>query len=1095
MPGFRPVDPRQSFPDLEERVLERWREDDVFARQLAARQGAEVWSFYEGPPTANGRPGSHHVLARVFKDVYPRFRAMCGYRVPRKAGWDCHGLPVEIEVEKQLGISSKQEIEEYGIAEFNRRCRESVFEYVEEWNRLTERIGFWIDLDHPYVTLDDDYIESVWWSLRRLWDEERLYEGHKVVPYCPRCGTALSSHEVALGYEEVEDPSIYVKLPLTPAAPGRGSEGGSISDSSARAGAEEAAEFLLVWTTTPWTLPGNVAVAVNPEVDYVKAAVDGETLILAEQLLERVLGEDVEVVDRFPGSELVGRRYEGPVFRLADRPAPQAFPVIAGRFVTTEDGTGLVHIAPAFGEDDFDAAAENGIFDPTIAGTLHNPVGLDGRFDRRVVGFEAEFVKDPDVTRRLIADLDARGLLFREQVYEHAYPHCWRCGTPLLYYAKSSWYVATSAAREDLLANNEEIGWHPEHIKHGRFGKWLENNVDWALSRDRYWGTPLPIWRCVADGCDGQVCIGSVEELGERARGEVPDDLHRPYIDEVVLDCAECGGEMRRVDSVIDTWYDSGAMPFAQFHYPFENEAEFEERFPADYICEAIDQTRGWFYTLLAESTLLFDTSSYRNCVCLGLILDPDGQKMSKSRGNVVDPWEVIGAHGADAFRWYYLTSQQPWAGYRFSVDTVGESVRQFLLTLWNTYSFWVLYANAEGLTPRDFPAAPGRGSGGQSTSDSSAAAEADEEAEYEDLDRWAMSRLQATIAAVRERMDEFDCTAAGRAIAEYVEELSNWYVRLSRRRFWEGDRTAFATLRHCLLETAALLAPFIPFLADEIHANLVAGDGGDAGSAPDSVHLRDFPSVEAALADPELEAAMRAVRLTVELGRAARAQARAKVRQPLRRAVIVANEAERAAIEARAELVTAELNVKELDFVSEEADLISYAVRPNYRALGPRFGRRMPQVAAAVEALDPAHVARVMADGGEVGINVEGDEHVLGPDELTLALQPLEGYEVEAEAGHAVALQLELDEELIREGLAREVVHAVQNARKEAGLEITDRIELALAGDGELLAAARAHEEYLAGEVLATAVSYEAAGGAAATVDGRQLTISVSRA
>jgi isoleucyl-tRNA synthetase len=1085
MPGFRPVETRQSFPELEERVLSRWRERDVFARSLAVREGAEVWSFYEGPPTANGKPGSHHVLARVFKDVYPRYRSMCGYRVPRKAGWDCHGLPVEIEVEKQLGIGSKQEIEDYGIAEFNQRCRESVFEYVEEWNRLTERIGFWIDLDDPYVTLENDYIESVWWSLRRLWDEERLYEGHKVVPYCPRCGTALSSHEVALGYEDVEDPSIYVALPYLPTDEGGdgGRPGGP--DSSPL----EPGDRLLIWTTTPWTLPGNVAIAVAPDVSYVRARVGGETLIVAEALVERALGEDAEVLDRFPGSALVGLSYRGPVFDLADRERG-AYPVLAGEFVTTEDGSGLVHIAPAFGEDDYAVAAENGIFDPTSHGTLYNPVRQDGTFDGRVVGFEGRFVKDPEVTAALIADLRERGLLFREQVYEHAYPHCWRCGTPLLYYARSSWYVATSRAREELLANNEEIGWHPEHIKHGRFGKWLEGNVDWALSRDRYWGTPLPIWECAGEDCAGRFCAGSVAELRERARGEVPDDLHRPHIDAVTLECERCGGNMRRVESVIDTWYDSGAMPFAQFHYPFENVAEFEERFPADFICEAIDQTRGWFYTLLAESTLLFDTSSYRNCVCLGLIQDPEGQKMSKSRGNVVEPWDVIAAHGADAFRWYYLTAQQPWSGYRFSVETVGESVRQFLLTLWNTYSFWVLYANAENLTPADFDP-PNRFRCSFAAND-----EAKEQGSGADnLDRWVLSRLQATIATVRERMDEFDCTAAGRTIAEFVEQLSNWYVRLSRRRFWEGDRAAFATLRHCLLEMAALLAPFTPFLADEIHLNLVGGEAEDFDQLPDSVHLRDFPQTDPTLADPELEAAMEAVRLTVELGRAARAQAKAKVRQPLRRAVIVANEAERAAISARADLVRSELNVKELDFVDEEAELVSYAVKPNYRSLGPRFGKRMPQVAAAIEALDPVHVARVMADGGEVGINIDGNEHTIGADEVTLALQPLEGYEVEAEAGHAVALQLELDDELRREGLAREIVHAIQNARKEAGLEITDRIQLTLGGDDELLAAARAHESYLAGEVLATSLAYDGADGAEARIDGRELRIELSRA
>ncbi|MEX0972319.1 MAG: isoleucine--tRNA ligase [Solirubrobacterales bacterium] len=1069
MPGFRPVDPKQSFPALEERILERWRERGVFARSLANREGGEVWSFYEGPPTANGKPGSHHVLSRVFKDVYPRYRTMRGYRVPRKAGWDCHGLPVELEVEKQLGIASKQEIEEYGIAEFNQRCRESVFEYVEEWNRLTERIGFWIDLDDPYVTLENDYIESVWWSLRRLWDDERLYEGHKVVPYCPRCGTALSSHEVALGYKDVSDPSIYVRFPLLT------EDGG------------EAGESLLVWTTTPWTLPGNVAVAVAPDVTYVRAKLGDETLILAEALVEPVLGESAEVVDRLPGSALAGRRYKGPVFRLEDRPEGSS-PVVVGEFVTTEDGTGLVHIAPAFGEDDYRIAAENGIFDPTDHASLHNPVGPDGRFDARVSGFAGRFVKDPEVTRALIDDLDGRGLLFREQVYEHAYPHCWRCGTALLYYAKSSWYVATSAARDDLLANNERIGWHPEHIKHGRFGKWLENNVDWALSRDRFWGTPLPIWECAAEGCDGRFCAGSVAELRERAKGEVPADLHRPYIDEVAVECGECGGAMRRVESVIDTWYDSGAMPFAQFHYPFENEELFAERFPADFICEAIDQTRGWFYTLLAESTLLFGESSYRNCVCLGLILDAEGQKMSKSKGNVVEPWEVIDTHGADAFRWYYLTAQQPWSGYRFSVETVGESVRQFLLTLWNTYSFWVLYANAENLTPDDFdPPTSFR------CSFSSDSGDKEQRSMGEDLDRWVLSRLQATIASVTEQMDGFDCTAAGREVAAFVEELSNWYVRLSRRRFWEGDRAAFATLRHCLLETAAMLAPFTPFLADEIHLNLAGGEAESLGELPDSVHLRDFPAPDPALADPELETAMEAVRLTVELGRAARAQAKLKMRQPLRRAVIVASDAERAAISARAGLVKAELNVKQLDFVSEEGELVSYAVKPNYRSLGPRFGKRMPQVAAAVEALDPVHVAAVMAEGGEVGINVDGDEHALGAEEVNLSLQPLEGYEVEAEAGHAVALQLELDDELRREGLAREIVHAVQNARKQAGLEITDRIELSLGGDKELLAAAGAHEDYIAGEVLATTIAYDATGGTTAKLDGRELTIVIS--
>jgi isoleucyl-tRNA synthetase len=1063
MPGFAPVDPKQSFVALEETTLERWREQDLFARSLAERADAPIWSFYEGPPTANGRPGSHHVLARVFKDIYPRYRTMTGYRVPRKAGWDCHGLPVELEVEKQLGISSKQEIEEFGIAEFNQRCRESVFEYVEEWNRLTERIGFWVDLDDPYVTLQDRYIESVWWSLSQLFEKGRLYEGHKVVPYCPRDGTPLSSHEVAQGYRDVVDASIYVRFPLL--------------------GAES--ESLLVWTTTPWTLPGNRAVAVNPSVLYARARLGDEVLVVARDLVEKVLGEDAEVLEEVPGSALLDRQYKGPVFDLSDQ-EPGGFPVIAGDFVTTEDGTGLVHIAPPFGEDDYLVGAANGLFDPTNASTLYNPVRPDGTFDPRVRGFEGEFVKGKDVTGRLIAYLDERGLLFREQAYEHSYPHCWRCGTPLIYYATSSWYIATSQAKEQLLANNETIGWHPEHVKHGRFGKWLENNVDWALSRNRYWGTPLPIWRCTDDSCEAITCIGSVEELKERSGGEAPDDLHRPYIDEVTVRCQDCGHDMRRVDSVIDTWYDSGAMPFAQFHYPFEGKEEFEERFPADYICEAQDQTRGWFYTLLAESTLLFDESSFRNCVCLGLILDPEGQKMSKSRGNVVDPWDVLATHGADAFRWYYLTTQQPWSGYRFSVETVGESVRTFMLQLWNTYSFWVLYANAEGIAPDALR--------GANSSDREENAPGNET----DLDRWVLSRLQATVATVRERMDDFDCTTAGRAIADFVEELSNWYVRLSRQRFWEGDAAAFATLRTCLVETATMLAPFIPFLADEIYRNLQGGADGEFGEAPDSVHLRDFPLVDEALRDPGLEVAMAAVRRTVRLGHAARGAAKVKVRQPLRRAVIVATEAERAGIEARSDLVTAELNVKELDFVSDEGDLVSYEVKPNYRALGPRFGKHMPQVAAAVAALDAARVAQTLADGGEVGISIDGTDHTLGPDDVTLALRPLDGYEVEAEAGHAVALQLEIDEELRREGLAREIVRAVQLARKEAGLEITDRIALQVDGDPETIEVAGEHESYIAGETLASSVSLgdtqgdDAGYDSVTTIDGLALRISV---
>jgi isoleucyl-tRNA synthetase len=1046
--GFRPVDPKQSFPELERRILERWRADDVFERQLSQRRdaGAPVWSFYEGPPTANGKPGSHHVLARVFKDIYPRYQAMRGHYVPRKAGWDCHGLPVELEVEKELGIASKAEIEEYGVAEFNAKCRESVFRYVEEWNRLTERIGFWVDLGDPYVTMTNDYIESVWWALRQIWDNRRLYNAHKVVPYCPRDGTALSSHEVAQGYEDVVDPSVYVRLPVTEVPPAD-----QIPENPVQAG-----DSLLVWTTTPWTLISHAAVAAGPEIEYVRARTGDEVVILARPLVERVLGEGAEVLAHFPGTALEGVRYQAPFEYIEGEDfGPLGHSVLLADFVSTEDGTGLVHTALAFGEDDFRLGERYGM-------TLQNPVRADGTYDERVPDFQGKMVFEHNP--EIVEALRQTGRLFRVAEYEHAYPHCWRCGTPLIYYAKSSWYVATAELRDLMLEVNEGIDWHPEHIKHGRFGKWLEGNVDWALSRERYWGTPLPIWEC--DRCDDRWCAGSVAELRERG-GEVPDDLHRPYIDEVTVRCEACGDEMHRVAETIDAWFDSGSMPFAQFHHPFENTEEFEARFPADYICEGIDQTRGWFYSLLAVASQVFGRGSYEHCVCLGLIADPEGQKMSKSRGNVVDPWEVLDRHGADAFRWYYLTSQQPWAGYRFSVDTVGEAVRHFMLTLWNTYSFFVLYANAESIGASDLD---GLGLGDT------------------DLDRWIVSRLQGLEREVIEDLDAYNCTRAGGRIAEFVDRLSNWYVRLSRRRFWDGDRAAFATLRHCLLEVSKLLAPFVPFIADEIYSNL--------GGAADSVHLADYPAPDSSLEDSELDAGVEAALRAIELGRAVRAKAKIKVRQPLRSAVIVATESERAQIERLAFLVKAELNVKDLEFVSEQGELVSYAVKPNYRTLGPRFGKLMPQVAAAVEALDPRHVADALCGERRIGINVDGHEHELESQDVILAMEAAEGFEVEVEGGRAVALALELDDALRREGLAREVVHAIQAARREAGLDVSDRIALTLGGDAALLDAARAHEDYVTGETLAVSISYNGAGAVSeARIDGRELRIAVERA
>ncbi len=1042
----REVDPRRELPELELEVLERWRERDVFAESLRIRAGAERWNFYEGPPTANGPPGAHHVLSRVFKDIYPRFQTMRGHLVERKGGWDCHGLPVEIAVEQELGIKSKAEVEEYGIGEFNARCRESVFTYLQEWNRLTERIGFWIDLDDAYRTLDEGYIESVWWALAQIEERELLYEGHKVSPYCPRCETTLSSHEVAQGYKDVVDPSVYLKLPVA-------DDRGAPSD-----------DRLLVWTTTPWTLPGNVAVAVSPRAMYARVKDGEDFVILVADRVGPVLGEQAEVVERLSGEELVARYggYEGPIFAASDR-EPGTLPILADDFVTTEDGTGIVHLAPAFGEDDYRVAAAAGIFRGDEPRTLYNPVKPDGTYDERPRSRDGEsysdrFVKDTTLTKELIEDLDARGLLLKVEDYEHSYPHCWRCGTPLLYYAKPSWYIATTKLRDELLAANETVDWHPPHVKHGRFGDWLGNNVDWALSRERYWGTPLPVWRCE----QGHVhVVGSFEELIERS-GQRLTDHHRPFVDEVEFACPhedadgelDCRRPMRRVPEVIDVWFDSGAMPFAQHHFPFENAERFELAYPADFICEAQDQTRGWFYSLLAVATLLAEDPPYRNVVCLGLILDEEGQKMSKSKGNTVEPWQVLDTYGADAFRWYFFTSKQPWDGYRFSAQTIGEGVRLFLKQLWSTYFFYTLYAHA--------------------SADQLGAAGMTEEP-TDELDRWALSRTAGTAELVAERLEAYDATTAGRAIADLVEDISNWYVRRSRRRFWDGDPAAFATLRACLVTVSKLLAPFCPFIADEIYDNL---DG-----TMQSVHLCDFPrigdrAVGARLGrDEELERAMALARETVRLGLGARGKAKIKVRQPLGEAVVVAAGREREAIERLSEVIREELNIKRVRFVAAAEELGSYEVKANYRKLGPIFGKSMPLAAEAIAALDPARVAGAFREDGEgsgeaVGIAVDGREHTLSADEVILTMRAPEGYSVEREGAHAVALDLAIDEELREEGRAREIVHAVQSARKSAGLEVEDRIELALDGAPALLGAVQTHRDYVTGETLAVELS-----------------------
>ncbi len=1026
MSRWKPVGPASDWTSMEERVLQRWRDGDVFRTSVEMRRGHDPYVFYEGPPTANGRPGSHHVLSRVFKDIFPRFHTMRGRYVERKAGWDCHGLPVELEVEKQLGISGKPEIEAYGIAEFNARCRESVGEYLDEWERLTERIGFWVDTSEAYRTMDTDYVESVWWSLATLHDKGLVYESDKVVPYCPRCGTALSSHEVAQGYKDVVDPSIYVKFPL---------RAGSVTVTD---GADEASAgdtSLLVWTTTPWTLPANQAAAINPDTDYAVVVDGAERLVMAEALVGAVMGEGAVVERVVPASDLAGAEYEPPFDMIPGRHV-----VVMSDFVTTDDGTGIVHIAPAFGEDDMRAAREHGLDAP-------NPVDRQGLFTAKVPQAEGQFVKDAD--RALIADLEGRHRVHREKAYEHSYPHCWRCSTPLLYYAKPSWYIRTTDVRDRMLELNASVGWHPDHVRDGRFGRWLEGNVDWAISRERYWGTPLPFWRC--DDCSEVTAIGSFADLRERATSDVPDPLdpHRPYVDDIDVRC-HCGGVAHRVPEVADVWFDSGAMPFAQHHHPFEGPDDLAGRFPADFVCEALDQTRGWFYSLLAEGTLLFDESPYRNVVCLGLILDGEGQKMSKSKGNVVEPWTVIDHAGADAFRWYLFTAQSPWESFRFSLDVVDETRRRFLFTLWNTYAFLVTYAALpDGWSPGD-PAPP--------------------LAERSEMDRWALSRLDGTIEQVTARLADYDPTSAGRALEDLVDDLSNWYVRTSRRRFWRGDdaadtAAAFATLHECLTTISLLVAPFCPFVADEMWGNLVAAHDD---AAPPSVHLADWPA-PGGRRDEQLEQAMAAAMEATTLGRSARKEAKLKVRQPLAEAVIACPPSTARELEALSGIVAEELNVREVRFVTDAGGLVQVSLKPNYRTLGPRMGPNMPAMAEAVAALDPTATVGVLDAGGTVTVTVNGNDEVLGDDDLLREVRPSEGYAVAEGGALAVGLATEITPELEMEGLARDLVRAIQNARRDADLKVEDRILLHLDGSARIREAIDAHRAWIAGEVLAT--------------------------
>ena len=1003
---FEPVDSRQSFPKLEEEVLEFWKRHDTFKKSVEARPEEKTYVFYEGPPTANARPGVHHVLTRAFKDLFPRYKTMRGYRVPRKGGWDTHGLPVELEVERELGLKSKPEIEEFGVEEFNRRCRESVFRYVQEWAKLTERIAFWIDMDDPYVTYENEYIESVWWVIKSLWDKGLIYQDRRSTPHCPRCETSLSDAEVSLGYKEnTPDPSVSVKFRLTDESVA------ALGDKLPAAGG---GVFVVAWTTTPWTLPGNTALAVKPDATYSVYEVEGVRIIVASERRQDVPEEATEIAT-LPGSALVGLHYE-PLYeplswgvpaswfdlaqngRLASVDDPgsveNAYVVLGGDFVSLDDGTGVVHVAPAFGAEDFALGKENGLL-------FIQPVDLRGNMPDGSP-WAGQFVKDADAG--IMDDLTERNLLFKRGEIKHTYPFCWRCATPLLYYAKPTWYIRTTAVKDRLIESNEKINWYPDHIKRGRFGNWLQNNVDWALSRERYWGTPLPIWGCTS--CGANQCIGSRAELRERAVDpaavDALDDFHRPYIDRIELKCADCDGVAKRAPELMDVWLDSGAMPYAQWHYPHENKEKFRANFPADFICEAVDQTRGWFYTLHAEAVLLNsagaapDDVAFRNVICTGHILDEKGRKMSKSLGNAADPFEVIDETGADALRWYLYTATRPGDARRFSIRLVKESLRRFFLTYWNTYSFFVTYANLDGFDP--MKSGPG---------------------ERTELDRWVLSELNALVRKVTDGLEEYDPTTTGRAIQDFVADLSNWYVRRSRRRFWRGELdedkvAAYQTLYTCLVTVAKLLAPFAPFVAEAVYRNLVCSADKEA---PESVHLCDWPEAEADLVDQALMDETRLVMRVVSLGRAARQKSQMKVRQPLASATaFVQTTAQKEPLAQLAAQVTEELNVKELHIKALSEEFTGDFTRPD----------------------------DVLAAAGEGCVLAEDD------------------------AGYAVAVDTRLTPELADEGVARELVHRLQNLRKTAGLEISDRI-VAYHGDSERITAAlAAHGDYVRAETLA---------------------------
>ena len=1034
----------QNVPHAEEAIAAFWERERIFQRSVEERPASKPFVFYEGPPTANGRPGVHHVIARLCKDLVCRYRTMRGHRVVRKAGWDTHGLPVEIEVERELGIVRKEQIEEYGIAEFNRKCRESVFRYEKDWVAFTKRIGFWLDLDHPYVTYHNSYVESVWWILKEFWNAGLVYRGHRIVPFCPRCETSLSSHEVSQGYRDATDPSVFVMF----------------RDA-------DADEDFLVWTTTPWTLISNAALAVGPEHTYARVSHKGRTLVLAEARLS-VLDGEYDVLATLKGADLVGRRYQ-PLFPYyAD--TPDAFRVAAGDFVSLEDGTGIVHIAPAFGEDDYRLHREHGV-------PLIQAVGPDGRFVDGVTEWKGQFIKDADPS--IVQALKKNGRLYKSGKVTHSYPFCWRCSTPLMYYARKTWYIRTTSYKDRMIEANRGINWIPKEVGEHRFGNWLENNVDWSLSRERYWGTPLNVWTC--ESCEKHDAIGSIQELRERAvefpEDEATLDLHRPFVDEIVLACA-CGGDMRRVKEVIDVWFDSGAMPFAQYHHPWDEGKMFADQFPADYICEGIDQSRGWFYSLLAISVFLTGKSPYRNCLTTELILDKHGQKMSKSKGNTVEPWDILNDDGADALRWYLLTTSPPWTPTRFDQDGVKDTARKLLENLRNVYAFFAMYATVDGY-------AHGRDAGAPTL-----------------LDRWILSRYHSVTARVSECMDEYDVTRAARMLERFVlDELSNWYVRRSRRRFWKGtagpDKTAaYHTLYTVLDGVARLLAPLVPFLSDELYLALRGQTAADAGGA--SVHLESFPVPDPAAIDANLEATMEVALDVASLGRTVRNEAGVRVRQPLARVVVHATDvAKLARFFANPEvvaLVKDELNVRSIEAVVDPSQFVTLSATPNFPVLGKKYGKRVPKIADAIRKLDTAAMLQ-FGHKGVVSLTVDdgGEVVELTREDAGVSVTPAPGFGAREERGLSVIADLAIDEDLKLEGAARELINRLQNLRKQSGLDVTDRIRLRY--DGGLVAERvfGAQGSLIAGEALADDVargSVDWDASAELDLDGERVTV-----